>query len=479
MKVLLLAGLLIYSVLPASAHLPALTSSCELIGPLAVSFDGVVETAGPARWQVSGQIIDLDAATAIEPAGAAPAPGDPVSVSALWRLDGSLQATRIDASPAPQDDPPFQFTGLVEAMEPGRWTIGGAPVAVTPETILVGQAAVGSVALVQARPTATLPRALLVAAAPPGVDPVFLDGVLLAVEGDLWRLQAGSAAVDVLLSPGAFVQGAPVVGRQAQVMALEQAGQPLEALYAAVLPDGDERVYFGGRLVALITATLPEQWLVLAASEQGPWLDLRTVTVDRLAVPIDETAGPAIAGAWIEVTAIAPRWPGQPWTARSLRVDLGPQATAQGVLGLVDDSTPARWQVGDTCVIVDPQTAVDGRPRAERYAIAHGTQLGAVAVWARDAAVRYRFEGTLAARLAHVTPPVWVVLVAPPSHVDASPPTRVYLTIDATSRIDPSLLSGVLGIAVAVQARAGQSGWLADWVDDPATPWQPEQQESR
>lgn len=472
MKLLLLASLLLFLAVPASARSQPLPASCAQVERLPVSFSGLVETAGLARWQVAGQTLDVNAATVIELAGSA-APGDWALVSAWRRLDGSLQAARIETAPAPPlADPHVRFTGLVEAIAPDLWTVGGTQVTVTPETVLVGQAAAGSVALVQAVQTETLPLALLIAAAPPGVDPLFLDGVLLAMADDLWRMQVGAAVVELSVA-GAYVQGTPAAGRAAQVMALEQAGQPAQALYAAVTPDGEGRAYFGGRLLAQISATQPEQWLLLTASEQGPWLDVRTLAVDRLAVPIDETGGPAVPGAWLEVSTNIPLWPQQPWIAHSLRVDLGPQATVQGMISDVSEGWPARWQVGDVCVIVDAQTEVDGRPRAARTAIAQGTRLGPAVVWASAADVRYRFEGQLAGRLSQLTPPVWVILVTPPAHVDASPPTRVYLTIDATSHVDPSLLTGVLGVTVAVQARAGQSGWLADWVDDPASPWQP------
>lgn len=470
MKALLLAGLLYLSVAPASLAAQPPTA-CGLVERLPVSFSGIVEVAGPARWQVAGQTVDVDADTVFSPPGGA-APGEWAAVTAWWRLDGLLQATRIETASAPVADPLLRLIGLVEAIAPGQWTVGGTPVAVTPETILVGEGEVGSVALVQAWQASTPPRALLIAGAPPGDDPVFLDGVLLAVDGDLWLVQTGAAAVEVSIA-GAFVQGAVEPGRGVQVMAVERSGQPARALYAAVTPSSDERAYFGGRLIAQITATQPEQWLLLAASDQGPWLELRTLSVDRLAVPIDETAGPAVPGAWIEAAAHIPQWLQQPWVARSLRVDLAPQGTVAGEISANGEGVPARWQVGDTCVIVDPHTAVDGRPRVERYAIARGARLGPSVLWAGEAAVRYRFAGVLAGRLAHVTPQMWMILVTPPSHVDASQPTRVYLTIDATSLIDPSLLTGVLGIPVAVQARAGQGGWLADWVDDPASPWQP------
>jgi hypothetical protein len=86
---------------------------------------------------------------------------------------------------------------------------------------------------------------------------------------------------------------------------------------------------------------------------------LRTVTVDRLAVPIDETAGPAAPGAWLEASAVAPLWPGQPWVARSLRVDFGPQAPVQGSIDEIGEGMPARWQVGDTCVVIDGDFAVE------------------------------------------------------------------------------------------------------------------------
>jgi hypothetical protein len=474
MRVLLLASLLLCMAMPAGASPEPPLSGCAAVQPLPVTFQGMIEAAGPARWQVAGQTVEIGAASAILPAGPPPATGSWASVAALWRLDGSLVATRIETSPAPPPvEPLAQFIGLVEAIGPAEWIVGGVQLTLTPETILVGQAAVGSVALVAARQSGIAWYALLLAAAPPGVDPLFLDGTLLAVDGDLWVVQASGASLTVDVSGDVFVQGAPAAGRRVQVMAVAQAGQPAQALYAAVMPQDDERVYFGGRLVAQIVSTAPEQWLLLTPSDDGPWLELRTVTVDRLAIPIDETAGPAVPGAWLEAAAVAPLWPGQPWAARSLRVDFGPQATVQGSIDEIGEGMPARWQVGDTCVVIDGDVAVDGRPRAGRYAIAQGTQLGSTVLWARSAAVRYRFQGTLVARLAQMTPPLWVILVAAPAHVDASGQTRVYLALDAASRIDPSLHMGVLGVEVAVQARAGQSGWLADWVDDPASPWQP------
>ncbi len=351
MRVLLLISLLLLMTSPAAASPEPPPTGCAAVQPLPVSFQGRIEAAGPARWQVAGQTVDVAATTVVVPAEPPPGPGDWAHVHALWRLDGSLVATRIEISPPSLARPPASTTA------------------------------------------------------------------------------------------------------QAQ-------------------PD-NERVSFGGRLVAQIVSTALEQWLLLVASDDGPWLELRTLTVDRLAIPIDETAGPAVPGAWLEAVAIAPLWPGLPWDARSLRVDFEPQMMVQGPIDEISDGLPARWQVGDICVIVDGATVVSGRPRLERYAIVQGARLGPAAVWAHSAAVRYRFEGTLVARLSHVTPPLWVILVAPPAHVDALTPTRVYLSIETASRIDPSLLTGVLGAGVAVQARAGHSGWLADWVDDPASPWQP------
>lgn len=352
MRVLLLAILLLFVALaPASASQEPPPTGCAAVEPLPVWFQGAIDAAGPARWHVAGQAIDVTATTVVVAGGSPPVAGDWARVEALWRLDGSLTATRID-----------------------------------------------------------------VLARRPAVAP---------------------ASVADQRTPE------------------------------------HERTYFGGRLVAQITRTTPEQWLLLVASDDGPWLEIRTLTVDRLAIPIDETGGPASLGAWLDVAAIAPMWPGQPWSARSLSVALGPQAVLQGVIEQVYDGRPARWQIGETCVIVDADANIDGRAQSERYAIVRGAQLGRAAVWARSAAVRYRFEGVLVARLAHVTPPMWVILVAPSNYVDVLIPTRVYLFVQPTSHIDPSLLTGVLGVRVAVQARAGQSGWLADWVDDPASPWQP------
>lgn len=474
MRRLLLICLVVLTALPADAAADPPPTGCAAVEPLPVRFQGAIDSAGPARWQVAGQQFQVTPATVVTPHGYIPAPGDWVQVAAQWRLDGSLAAASITVDPAPPaNNQSIQFTGLVEGIGPLEWLVSGVRVAVTPQTVLVGQAAVGSVALVQARQTAAVLVAELLAAAPAGVDPVFLTGVLLAIQGQVWLVQDAAGVQAVQVGDDAFVQGQPVVGRTVQIMALERAGLPPQALFVAVLPPAAQPVQFGSRLVALIDATDPEQWLLLAASDDGPWLELRTVTVDRLAVPIDETAGPAIPGAWLEAAALAPLLPGQPWTARSLRVAQGPQASVQGAISQILGGAPARWQAGDVCIIVDQDTVVDGRPRLERFAVAQGTRLGAAAVWARSVAVRYRFEGILVARLAHMAPPLWVVAVTPPAHVDASAPTRVYLAIDAASRVDPALQTGVLGVEVAVQARAGPGGWLADWIDDPAAPWQP------
>jgi hypothetical protein len=474
MRHLLLICLALLAALPAGAAADPPPTGCAAVEPLAVRFQGAIESAGPARWQVAGQWLQITPATVVMPPGTIPVTGDWAQVAALWRLDGSLAATSIEIAPSPPASSQLtQFTGLIEAIGLLEWVVSGVPVAVTPDTVIVGQAEVGSVALVQARRPAARLVAELLAAAPPGVDPIFLTGALLAMQGDVWLVQAAAGVAAVQVGGETFVQGQPVVGRTVQIMALERPGQPAQAVFAAVLPPEAQPVYFGGRLAALIDATAPEQWLLLAASDDGPWLELRTLVVDRPSTPIDETAGPVIPGAWLDVSALAPLLPGQPWTARSLRVALGPQASVQGAISQVLDGAPARWQAGDVCIIVGQDATVDGRPRPDRHAIVQGTRLGPAAVWARSAAVRYRFEGILVARLTHVTPPLWVVAVTPPGHVDASAPTRVYLVIDATSRIDPALQPGMLGIEVVVQARAGPGGWLADWVDDPAAPWQP------
>ncbi len=474
MRALLLVCLMTLAALPAGAAAEPPPTGCDAVEPLPVRFHGPIDAAGPARWQVAGQWVDVTPATSVRPAGQPAAPGAWAQVAALWRLDGTLAATAIDVSSGPPaGGQPVQFTGLVEAIDPQAWTIGGMRVWLTPDTVVVGAGAVGSVALVVAEQAGAGLTARLLAAAPPGVDPVFLAGVLLAVAPGEWLVQANGGGVTVALDGDTFVQGDPAVGRSVEIMAVERPGQPLHALYASVAPPTDQRVIFGGRLAARITATAPEQWLLLTPSDDGPWLEMRTVMVDRLSTPIDETGGPAIPGAWLDVAAIPPTWPAEPWIARSLRVDLGPQTTVQGALSEIREGAPARWQTGDLCIIVDGAAIVDGRPRLDRYVIAQGTRLGPAAVWARSAAIRYRFDGVLSARLTHVAPPIWVVLVFSPSHVDASAPTRVYLTLDATARVDPALQTGVLGVEVAVQARAGPGGWLVDWIDDPASPWQP------
>ncbi|MCA9873720.1 MAG: FecR domain-containing protein [Anaerolineales bacterium] len=108
------------------------------------SLSGEVEAIG-ATWTIAGQTILVNDETIV---GEGIAVGDSVRVEGLILPGGTLQAqsiTRLEAAPGL----PFQFSGIVQAVNGDSWTISGQVVGVNGETAVADGIIVGDVVAVQ------------------------------------------------------------------------------------------------------------------------------------------------------------------------------------------------------------------------------------------------------------------------------------------------------------------------------------------
>lgn len=131
-----------------------LPSEFELEGEQ-VEFTGVVEAIADTSWTVSGITLSVDGTTEIK--GTIEL-GDPVKVHARL-VAGELLAQEIElAEPGEAGDEDdddgvageFEFTGTVDQISSESWTVSGTELAITPQTEIKGDPAVGDLVKVHA-----------------------------------------------------------------------------------------------------------------------------------------------------------------------------------------------------------------------------------------------------------------------------------------------------------------------------------------
>ena len=257
---------------------------------------------------------------------------------------------------------------------------------------------------------------------------------------------------------------------QMYAAAIETRATPYRLTADGVSPAGgleQDPEVLTGRLIGRIRSRQPEQWLVLLTAQAGTPSAV-TVVVDRLTTMIDEDYGPAVDGAWLDITALPPAGRLPFWRAQQIRVDGGPQIYVEGEIDALSGAAPQMaLQVGGAQVLLAGGTVLNGRPTLGRYAIVRGTSHGLTTVWASEALIRYRFDGVVEDRFLQGSVETWIISVpSAESRIDSPPVPRVYLQVDATSQVSPSLVTGAIGAPVNVQVRAAESGWLADWILD-------------
>jgi hypothetical protein len=107
---------------------------------------GLVESMGADTWIISGQEIRVNETTQLDPGLEV---GSRVLVIGVIRAGGQLLAESITL--LEEETSPFEFTGLVEAIEDRLWTIGGQPIAVDANTLITGNPIIGDLVHVTGR----------------------------------------------------------------------------------------------------------------------------------------------------------------------------------------------------------------------------------------------------------------------------------------------------------------------------------------
>ena len=106
------------------------------------TFAGTVEATGVLTWTISGRTVHVDDRTTIESGLGV---GDEVEVEGGVTLDGTLWASSIRRAATNR----FQFTGVVQRMGAGSWTISGISVTVNVSTTIDAEIVAGDVVLVR------------------------------------------------------------------------------------------------------------------------------------------------------------------------------------------------------------------------------------------------------------------------------------------------------------------------------------------
>jgi len=107
---------------------------------------GVVEAIGETSWTISGQVVLVNAATQVT---GSPAVGDTVEAEGEKASDGTLTARKIQKEDA-DGDHEVEFTGKVESIAAGTWSVAGRKLAVDGATRIDGDPKVGDTVEVKA-----------------------------------------------------------------------------------------------------------------------------------------------------------------------------------------------------------------------------------------------------------------------------------------------------------------------------------------
>jgi hypothetical protein len=108
---------------------------------------GVVEAIGDASWTISGQVVLVTSSTQIL---GSPAVGDTVEAEGDRASDGTLTARKIQKEDA-GDEGEVEFTGSVESISAGTWTVAGRTLTVNDATVIDGDPQVGDTVEVKAK----------------------------------------------------------------------------------------------------------------------------------------------------------------------------------------------------------------------------------------------------------------------------------------------------------------------------------------
>jgi hypothetical protein len=205
-----------------------------------LKFSGVVESIGDDNWTIGGKVVAIGPDTKIK---GDPQVGDRVKVHALIQADGTLLAREIR-----RVDEKVEFTGIVEAIGDGAWTISGQAIAVNADTKIKGDIQVGDRVKVEA--FVMDDGSLLAHEIELALDKVKLTGVVEAMGEAAWTVSGQEVLVDGSTQVKGDVQAGDTVKVEAVVLA---DGSYLARKIELVMPKEPkrEKVHFSGSVESM------------------------------------------------------------------------------------------------------------------------------------------------------------------------------------------------------------------------------------
>lgn len=195
--------------------------------------------------------------------------------------------------------PTVQLSGMLRKQTSSVWMVEQTVIAITPNTVISGQPAIGALVWVVAQPQGdTLVALAAEVLAPDPQIPLFeFEGTITSLASTSWRVDDR----EVLLDQRTQIYGDPVVGKIAEVQAGELPDKRLLALTIRVVDPAAE-----ASLSAMVTNITPgtnntELWDVIVFP-QSPWADPTLATLHvSLNTYVDESHATAQSGVWAEM----------------------------------------------------------------------------------------------------------------------------------------------------------------------------------
>jgi len=197
-----------------------------------VRIEGNIDEIASDHWTVGGQRILLQQATRFNLTRAQAQVGGWAVVDALKTADGTVLAEEIVVIRGPEQPPVArEFSGLIESMSEGRWTIGGHEVQIAGDTVIEGTPQVDALAHVRADQYADgrlVARRIVIESG----QVVQFEGIITSISADRWVV----GGQEILVDSSTQIEGEPAVGAMAQVEAVVRADGTTRARRIRVQP---------------------------------------------------------------------------------------------------------------------------------------------------------------------------------------------------------------------------------------------------
>jgi hypothetical protein len=269
----------------ATAVPPTVTVSATVPLPTAlpqVSFSGVIQKVSASEWVIDGRTVRVDGQTKIS--GPAPQAGARADVVAVAPPNQSLLAISIAVIPADAQAPSVALSGVVLAINAQGVNVGGQAIQIVAGTAINGNPVVGSIVDVSAwnkTPDILVAASITVKGSAPEAQ---VQGRIERLSPAAWTV---AGQVVEIVAGLTSINGQAAVGNSASVSAL-RVGDRLLARDITVRASVVEEEFEG---------------IINRAGGDGWTINGRRV-VRNGATQVDESRGPALAGARVRVRGV-------------------------------------------------------------------------------------------------------------------------------------------------------------------------------